>query len=157
MRPQRWSRCKACLGAVIGVEREIAGKLAGLRTHVFACAGSALMMILGQGIIDQIQQRETAPILCIDPIRLLQAIVVGISFLGAGTIIHDRDAGVQGLTTAAAIKNGIDWGWPCFAFPASSTPLAKATHDLNNRLKSLEISGLQTKLTRLANHNARQL
>jgi putative Mg2+ transporter-C (MgtC) family protein len=38
-----------------------------------------------------------------DPIRVLQAIVVGISFLGAGTIVHDRKDGVEGLTTAATI------------------------------------------------------
>lgn len=93
----------AILGAVIGVEREIAGKPAGIRTHIFVFAGSALMMILGQGIIDRFQEQETAQLLQADPIRVLQAIVVGISFLGAGTIIHDRDEGVQGLTTAATI------------------------------------------------------
>ena len=38
-----------------------------------------------------------------DPIRVIQAIIVGISFLGAGTIVHDRGANVEGLTTAASI------------------------------------------------------
>lgn len=93
----------ACLGAVIGIEREIRGKPAGIRTHIFVCAGSALMMILGQEIIDQFQKHQPAAILSSDPIRVLQAIVVGISFLGAGTIVHDSREGVEGLTTAATI------------------------------------------------------
>lgn len=93
----------AVLGALLGLERELAGKPAGIRTHVFVCAGAALMMVLGQGIIDQFQKQESSTVLTADPIRVLQAIVVGISFLGAGTIIHDRDKGVEGLTTAATI------------------------------------------------------
>jgi putative Mg2+ transporter-C (MgtC) family protein len=91
------------LGAVLGLERELRGKPAGLRTHIFVCAGSALMMILGQGIIDQFQKQESTDVLRADPIRVLQAIVVGISFLGAGTIVHDGRAEVEGLTTAATI------------------------------------------------------
>lgn len=93
----------AALGGLIGLERELAGKPAGIRTHIFVCAGAALMMILGQEIIDQFQKSETNDSLKSDPIRVLQAIVVGISFLGAGTIIHDRQEGVEGLTTAATI------------------------------------------------------
>ncbi|QDT02066.1 putative Mg(2+) transport ATPase [Rubripirellula lacrimiformis] len=93
----------ACLGAVLGIEREIRGKPAGIRTHIFVCAGSALMMILGQEIIDQFQKQEASDVLSADPIRVLQAIVVGISFLGAGTIVHDSREGVEGLTTAATI------------------------------------------------------
>ncbi|QDS92167.1 putative Mg(2+) transport ATPase [Roseimaritima multifibrata] len=93
----------AFLGAMIGIEREIRGKPAGIRTHIFVCAGSALMMILGQEIIDQFQKHEPDSVLSSDPIRVLQAIVVGISFLGAGTIVHDSREGVEGLTTAATI------------------------------------------------------
>ncbi len=93
----------AVLGAILGIEREIAGKPAGIRTHMFVSVGSALMMILGQEIIDHFQQQESQASLRADPIRVLQAIVVGISFLGAGTIVHDSKAGVAGLTTAATI------------------------------------------------------
>ena len=81
----------------------MAHKPAGIRTHIFVSAGAALMMILGQEIIDQFQQNESGRSLNSDPIRILQAIVVGISFLGAGTIIHDGKEGVEGLTTAATI------------------------------------------------------
>ncbi len=93
----------AACGAVLGIEREIAGKPAGIRTHIFVCAGSALMMILGQEIVNQFQQQEADSLLNTDPIRILQAIVVGISFLGAGTIVHQEHVGVEGLTTAATI------------------------------------------------------
>lgn len=92
----------AALGAVLGIEREIAAKPAGLRTHIFVAAGSALMMIIGQEIIKEFpgnQGREVNS----DPVRVLQAIVVGISFLGAGTIVQDGKDRVQGLTTAATI------------------------------------------------------
>ncbi|WP_231603227.1 MgtC/SapB family protein [Neorhodopirellula pilleata] len=92
----------AC-GAILGIEREYAGKPAGIRTHIFVCAGSALMMILGQEIVDQFQRNESRDLLQTDPIRVLQAIVVGISFLGAGTIVHEKHEGVEGLTTAATI------------------------------------------------------
>ncbi|QDV84173.1 MgtC/SapB family protein [Planctomycetes bacterium TBK1r] len=93
----------AACGGVLGIEREIAGKPAGIRTHIFVCAGSALMMILGQEIVNQFEQQETDSLLKADPIRILQAIVVGISFLGAGTIVHQKGEGVEGLTTAATI------------------------------------------------------
>lgn len=93
----------AACGGVLGVEREIAGKPAGIRTHIFVCTGAALMMILGQEIVNQFQQQESNSLLSVDPIRTLQAIVVGISFLGAGTIMHQKEGGVEGLTTAATI------------------------------------------------------
>lgn len=93
----------AACGAVLGIEREIAGKPAGIRTHIFVSAGSALMMILGQEIVDQFAVQEKDSLLKADPIRILQAIVVGISFLGAGTIVHQKQEGVEGLTTAATI------------------------------------------------------
>ena len=93
----------AACGAALGIEREIAGKPAGIRTHIFVSAGSALMMILGQEIVNQFQQQEADSLLNTDPIRILQAIVVGISFLGAGTIVHQEHVGLEGLTTAATI------------------------------------------------------
>ena len=80
------------LGAVIGYQRERAGKPAGLRTHVLICAGAALFTIAsiyGFG----------APA---DPARVAAGIVAGIGFLGAGAIMRTREH-VAGLTTAATI------------------------------------------------------
>ncbi|MCC9642007.1 MgtC/SapB family protein [Rhodopirellula sp. JC740] len=93
----------AGLGGLLGLEREFARKPAGIRTHIFVCAGATLMMLLAQEVVDQFQQREADSMLNTDPIRVLQAIVVGISFLGAGTIVHQKGEEVEGLTTAASI------------------------------------------------------
>ncbi|MEL7562056.1 MULTISPECIES: MgtC/SapB family protein [Dehalogenimonas] len=81
------------LGAVIGIQREKAGKAAGVRTLALIALGSSLFTILS------IFAFETA-----DPARLAANIVTGIGFLGAGTIILRREEGiVEGLTTAATI------------------------------------------------------
>ncbi|EMI18101.1 MgtC/SapB transporter [Rhodopirellula maiorica SM1] len=90
------------LGAVVGFEREFADKPAGLRTHMFVCAASAMLVLLGDIVLERFNQGNESNISA-DPIRMIQAIVVGISFLGAGTIIHHRDQRVEGLTTAASI------------------------------------------------------
>lgn len=91
------------LGGAIGLERELAGKPAGMRTHVFVAAGAALLVLLGEDAIDFFQRNDDATTIQADPIRVMQAIVVGISFLGAGTIIHQDGGEVEGLTTAASI------------------------------------------------------
>ncbi len=93
----------ACLGALIGLEREIAGKPAGLKTHIFVAAGSALLMLLSRFVLDDFQRQEGDDVVTTDPVRVIQAIIVGISFLGAGTIVHERGRNVEGLTTAASI------------------------------------------------------
>jgi putative Mg2+ transporter-C (MgtC) family protein len=90
------------LGALIGLEREFNGKPAGLRTHIFVCAGSALLMLLGGAVMESFQDQAGETIQS-DPIRVMQAIVIGISFLGAGTIVHQGGNQVEGLTTAASI------------------------------------------------------
>lgn len=91
------------LGALLGLEREIAGKPAGLRTHIFVAAGAALLIVLSRVVLDDFQEQEGTSVIQTDPVRVIEAIVVGISFLGAGTIIHDDDQHVEGLTTAASI------------------------------------------------------
>lgn len=91
-----------CLGAVLGIEREISDKPAGLRTHIFVCAASALLMFLGNHVLERFAEEGHRTIQA-DPIRIMQAIVIGISFLGAGTIIHEGGNRVEGLTTAASV------------------------------------------------------
>ncbi len=91
------------LGAIIGLEREVSDKPAGLRTHIFVSAGAALLMLLGDAIVDNFEEQEANRIITADPIRVMQAIVIGISFLGAGTIIHQGKDRVEGLTTAASV------------------------------------------------------
>lgn len=93
----------ALLGMLVGLEREIARKPAGLRTHAFVGGAAALLMVLGRFVIDAYQAPETSGTIRSDPIRVIQAIVIGISFLGAGTIIRVRGERVEGLTTAASV------------------------------------------------------
>lgn len=91
------------LGALIGIEREYADKPAGLRTHMLVAGAAALLV----GLADVLAQRFTAEtyaeILRADPIRIVEAVITGVSFLGAGTIFRRNDAGVEGLTTAASL------------------------------------------------------
>ena len=91
------------LGGVIGAEREFAGKPAGLRTHMLVCAAAALLMILATSVVNTFQEREAHNVIRADPVRVIHAIVIGISFLGAGTIVHEKGLSVEGLTTAASI------------------------------------------------------
>ena len=80
------------LGALVGYERERAGKPAGVRTHGMVSLGAALFAVVslhGFGTVG-------------DPARVAAQIVTGIGFLGAGAILHER-GGVHGLTTAASL------------------------------------------------------
>lgn len=92
------------LGSVIGIERTLAEKPAGLRTYMLVGGASALLTFLGEVIIrTYISELPNANVIA-DPVRVIQAIIVGISFLGAGTIFrHREDEQVEGLTTAAGI------------------------------------------------------
>jgi putative Mg2+ transporter-C (MgtC) family protein len=84
----------ALLGGIIGFEREWKGRPAGLRTHMLVALGSALFVLVPQ----------QALVSDGDLTRVLQGLIAGIGFLGAGTIIkHNDTAYVEGLTTAASI------------------------------------------------------
>ena len=80
------------LGGAIGLERELRGKAAGLRTNILICVGAALFTQLSLAV-----DAERG-----DPARIAAQIVVGVGFLGAGTILHGRGS-VTGLTSAATI------------------------------------------------------
>jgi putative Mg2+ transporter-C (MgtC) family protein len=86
----------AVLGALLGFEREIAGKEAGARTHMLVAGGSALAVGVGQVLF--VSESGGGG----DPSRALHAVLTGIGFLGAGAIIR-RDSGIEGLTTAASL------------------------------------------------------
>jgi len=85
----------ACLlGGVLGWERERTGKAAGMRTHILVCLGAALFVYIPL----------SAGMTVADLSRVLQGVLAGIGFLGAGAIIKLTDQGViRGLTTAAGI------------------------------------------------------
>jgi putative Mg2+ transporter-C (MgtC) family protein len=90
------------LGAIVGYERERAGKPAGLRTHMLVCGASALFVHLGKYISPLIRQYEED--INMDPSRILHSIILGISFIGAGVIFQNDEKGkVENLTTAASL------------------------------------------------------
>ena len=83
----------AILGGIIGIERQIRDKPAGLRTNILICVGSTLFMSIST---------KVAQLLGGDPTRIAAQIISGIGFLGAGAVLHSHGF-VLGLTTAATI------------------------------------------------------
>lgn len=83
----------AILGGIIGLERELRHKPAGLRTNMFICFGAAMFTILS----DSLAVEHTG-----DHTRIAAQIIPGIGFIGAGSILHSRGS-VTGLTTAATL------------------------------------------------------
>lgn len=85
-------------GGIIGLERGLKNRPAGLRTYMLVCVGSCLIMLTNQYLF---QVTNTG-----DPMRLGAQVVSGMGFLGAGTIIVTRHNQIKGLTTAAGL-------WTC--------------------------------------------
>ena len=92
------------LGAAIGLERELSGKSAGLRTNLLICLGAAIFTIISKRMI--VDEGTTS--------RIAAQLVTGVGFLGAGALIQDR-RGVHGLTTAATIWLVASIGMACGA------------------------------------------
>jgi len=91
----------ALLGGVFGWEREARDKPAGLRTHMLVAIGSATLTLLGFETGVHLSPRFSEGI---DPTRIVQGIVGGLGFLGAGSIIRARESDdVSGITTAATV------------------------------------------------------
>ena len=92
------------LGGVIGLERATANKPAGFRTHMLVAGAASLLVGLSDALVDRFNTGPYTHMISSDPIRVIQAIIAGISFLGAGTIFrHPRKQHVEGLTTAASL------------------------------------------------------
>jgi putative Mg2+ transporter-C (MgtC) family protein len=90
------------LAAFLGWEREAAHKSAGLRTHMSVGIASALFTVLGDLAVRDFPAGGSG--LRADPIRVIQAVAIGIGFLGSGVIFVAKDGEhVQGLTTASSI------------------------------------------------------
>jgi len=87
----------ALLGGLVGLEREHKKKEAGLRTYALVSLGAALFTIIGFNL-----PLITNQAVALDPTRIIQAVAVGIGFLGAGLIIY-RQFQIEGLTTAAGL------------------------------------------------------
>lgn len=91
------------LGGIVGLERELANRPAGLRTHAMLGGAAALLVLLTENIVFEVLADTGSTTLRADPLRMVEAIVVGVSFLGAGTIFRSGERGIVGLTTGTSL------------------------------------------------------
>jgi len=90
----------ALIGGIIGLEREVHGRSAGLRTQLIVCVAAVLIMIISENY--HLYLKDPHPALRIDPARIASGAVIGVGFIGAGVIIKSGFT-IRGLTTAASI------------------------------------------------------
>lgn len=86
----------ALCGGIIGVERLLHGRAAGLRTHILVCIGSAMTVMTGLYVYEAFPAAS-------DPMRIGAQVISGIGFIGVGTILIKGKSEVMGLTTAAGL------------------------------------------------------
>ena len=86
----------AFCGGILGAERLVRGRAAGIRTHALLCMGSALTVVIGMAAYEMYNGGT-------DPLRVAAQVVSGVSFLGVGTILLRGRSEIQGLTTAAGL------------------------------------------------------
>jgi putative Mg2+ transporter-C (MgtC) family protein len=135
----------ALLGGLVGLERELSGKPAGLRTNLLICLGAALLMELSIGVaaLANVENAALGTPFRADPARIAAQIVSGIGFLGAGTILQSR-GNVIGLTTAATIwvvaAIGMAVGAQAYLVAIGSTLLVVGSLILLGRLEEALIS-----------------
>lgn len=93
----------AFLGGAVGLEREVHGRPAGIRTYLILSLGCALLMVLSEYLLFKYEGHPLRGIaLQVDPGRIAAQAITGVGFLGAGVIIRYRDS-IRGLTTAACV------------------------------------------------------
>ena len=130
-------------GGLIGLERGMKNRPAGLRTYMLVCVGACIVMLTNQYVV---QITNTG-----DPTRLAAQVVSGIGFLGAGTIIVTRRNQIKGLTTAAGLWAAAGIGIALgigfyevalvgsFAIFAVMTLLQRMDNRVHNNAKNLSI------------------
>jgi putative Mg2+ transporter-C (MgtC) family protein len=127
----------ALLGAMLGFEREVKQKTAGLRTNILIAVGSALFTLMSL---------ELAP--SGDPTRIAAQIVTGIGFLGAGAIMQTR-GGIHGLTTAATVwvngAVGVAAGGGAYHLAFIATAITVVTLVMLRRIEKVISSELRKK------------
>lgn len=113
------------LGALIGLERETKRKGAGFRTHSLVALGSCLFALISFELFNSSAFKSGVNF---DPSRIIQAIAIGIGFIGGGVIFHQASGEISGLTTAAGLwvasAIGIAVGIKLYSLAIFSTFLA---------------------------------
>lgn len=132
----------ALLGGLIGLEREMHARAAGLRTHILVATGSTLIMMVSHYMSILYHDQTASSIVRLDPARIAAMTITGIGFLGAGTIIQSKEM-IRGLTTAACLwiiaAVGLSVGCGFYVPAVITTAIALAAlyllHSLENVLK----------------------
>lgn len=131
------------VGGLLGLERGMKNRPAGMRTYMMVCMGACIIMLTNQYVY---QAFETG-----DPTRLAAQVVSGIGFLGAGTIIVTRRNQIKGLTTAAGLWSSAGVGLALgvgfyeaallggFAIFFVMTMLQRMDHRVHRKTKSVEV------------------
>jgi len=146
--PWQWEavlRMAACavIGTVIGTEREMHGRPAGVRTHLLLCLGCGIVMIASNHFARAYADLTAENVVRLDPARLAYGVVAGIGFLGAGVIMK-QGLKAHGLTTAATIwvtaALGLSMGMGMYAVAVCGTVMTMfgltAMHGLDKLLPS---------------------
>lgn len=111
-----------CLGGLLGLERTLAGKTAGMRTYALVSMGSALFVLISM-MTTSLYFGGTGA----DPLRMVSQIIVGIGFIGAGLVWH-KSSKITGVTTAAGLWISAGVGMACgfglFALATIATVLS---------------------------------
>jgi putative Mg2+ transporter-C (MgtC) family protein len=89
----------ALMGAVLGFDREMLSRPAGMRTHMLVSIAAATFTVITFELIEQAKAEGTTSV---DPIRIIEAVTAGVAFLAAGAIIQARGR-IQGVTTGAGL------------------------------------------------------
>ena len=117
----------ASLGALVGLERDLHGRSAGLRTHALVSLGAAIFTILSYFVAGALTYEGLPGVPQHDPGRIAAQVVTGIGFLGAGTILKSHFS-VRGLTTASCLwlvaAIGMACGMGLYGLALASTGLA---------------------------------
>jgi putative Mg2+ transporter-C (MgtC) family protein len=114
------------LGGVIGFEREMKDRPAGFRTHMLVAGAAALLLGIGRLMLADAGVAGSGQV-NFDPLRLVEAVVAGVAFIGAGTIFSTRGRdNIAGITTAASllmvavigVASGLRYHWLALAATA---------------------------------------
>ena len=92
------------LGGIVGFERELKSRPAGFRTHILVAGAAALLVGLAEMLAVRYSDEHYRELVRVDPLRMIEAVVAAVGFLGAGAIFR-RSGGnsIAGLTTAASL------------------------------------------------------
>jgi putative Mg2+ transporter-C (MgtC) family protein len=137
------------LGAVIGYERRMHGRPAGLRTHLIVALASSTFMVVSTHFV-YFQTYKAGDLVAVDPSRIAASVVTGVGFLGGGAILR-TGVNVQGLTTAAGLwlvaAIGLSAGAGMYVVSLFSTLLGVVALTLLRRLENKDDSHLVRRIS----------